>query len=70
MSDQLYDVPINFKVYAKSEGEADAFVKKAAKYGIAASGLERFIIQYDTFEFLPAGENKASGKSCCGGCRN
>lgn len=68
MSDKLYDIPINFRIYASSEQQAEAEIMDVIKASIVHFGLEKFIVEYEPFEFLSGCQGQATAKSCCSGC--
>ena len=57
---EIYDLPINFKVYGISEKEAVRTLLKQLAYHFV---YEPEIVSYELFEFIPTDEEDA--KYCC-----
>ena len=55
-----FDIPINFSVEAKTEGDAERLLYKELTRMIAKHGYGE-LIEFQNFEFI-------AEESCCGGC--
>jgi len=65
---KLYDIPVNFQVYGRSEDDAISSLFHTLRLTVDEEDPE--VKDYELFEFIPTDCKQTDGQSCCGRCGN